>query len=149
MSFVLGYNSVLGYDITGLVDGEVFVVAANIRDLSINMERATDDVTTRGGNGFRQVVGTLRDGSVEFQIVYDTTDATFIAFRNAFFNLADQVIGLFVADGGLAVSGTQGLKGDFMVTNFSISQNLEEANKVDVTCQLTFSAFTPVWFTVA
>lgn len=148
MSFVLGLNSQLGYDVTGLSGGEAFVLATNVRDLSINMEKATDDVSVRGGNGFRQVVGTLRDGSVEFQMVYDTTDAAFTAFHNAYFIPANEVIGLFVADGVLATVGTQGLKGDFMVTNFSITQNLEEANKVDVTCQLTFSSFTPVWFTV-
>ena len=148
MSFVLGLNSQLGYDVTGLEGGEVFVLAGNIKDLALNMEKATDDVSTRGGNGFRQVVATLKDGSVEFQMVYDTSDPTFTAFHNAYFLTANEVIGLFVADGVLATIGTQGLKGDFMVTNFSITQNLEEANKVDVTAQLTFSSFTPVWFTV-
>lgn len=148
MSIVLGLNAQLGYDVTGLEGGEVFVLATNIRDLSLNMDKATDDVSVRGGNGFRQVVGTLRDGSVEFQMVYDTADATFTAFHNAFFIDANRVIGLFVADGVLATIGTQGLKGDFMVTGFSVTQNLEEASKVDVTCQLTFSSFVPVWFTV-
>jgi hypothetical protein len=148
MSFVLGLDSELGYDVDGLEGGEAFVLADNIRDLSLNMEKATDDVSVRGGNGFRQMVATLRDGSVEFQMVYDTADAAFTAFHNAFFIKANEVIGLFVADGPLATVGTQGLKGDFMVTNFSITQNLEEANKVDVTCQLTYSAFVPIWFTV-
>ncbi len=148
MSFVLGFNSVLGYDVTGLSGGEVFVVATNVRDLSLNMDKATADVTTRGNNGFRALVGTLREGAVEFQMVYDTADAAFTAFHNAFFLTANNVIGLFVADGALATSGTQGLKGDFMVTGFSITQNLEEANLVDVTCNLTFSTFVPVWFTV-
>jgi len=148
MAFVLGLSAQLGYDVTGLEDGEVFVVATNVRDLSLSMDKATDDVSIRGGNGFRQVVGTLRDGSVEFQIVYDTSDPTFTAFHNAFFIDANRVIGLFVADGVLATIGTEGLKGDFMVTGFSVTQNLEEAVKVDITCQLTFSTFVPVWFVV-
>lgn len=148
MAIVLGLDAQLGYDVTGLSGGETFVLATNIRDLSLNMDKATDDVSVRGGNGFRQTVGTLRDGTVEFQMVYDTTDAAFTAFHNAFFINANRVIGLFVADGVLATPGTQGLKGDFMVTGFSVTQNLEEASKVDVTCQLTFSTFVPVWFTV-
>jgi len=148
MAFVLGKNSQLGYDVTGLAGGEVFVLATNVRDLTINMEKATADVSTRGTGGFRAVVGTLREGSVDFQQVYDPADGAFIAFRNAFFNDADEIIGLFVADGVLATSGTSGLKGEFMITNFSVTQKLEEANLVDVTAQLTFSTFVPLWFTV-
>lgn len=148
MSFVLGMDSVLGYDDTGLEDGETFVVAPNVRDLSLNMDKSTADVTTRGNNGFRALVGTLREGQVEFQMVYDTAEAGFQAFHDAFFLTAKNVIGLFVADGTLATIGTQGLKGDFMVTGFKVGQELENANMVDVVCNLTFSSFLPVWFTV-
>ena len=41
MSFKLGLSCQLGYDVTGLEGGEAFVLASNVRDLSLNMEKAT------------------------------------------------------------------------------------------------------------
>ena len=147
MAFVLGLDAVMGYDVLG-ASNDTWVDLDNCKDVAISLSRASDDVSTRGGAGFRQQVATLREGEITFQMVYDTADAGFIAFSDAFFNTADQVIGIFCADGALATIGTTGLKADFMVSDFSISEALEEAMKVDVTCMITYSAFTPVWFTV-
>lgn len=147
MAFKLGLETKLYYDTDG-ADVTAWVENTNVRDLTLNLETATDDVTTRGGNGFRQTAATLKDGSTDFQMIYDPADPHFAAFKDAFFNPADRVIGIWVADGDQVTSGTQGLKADMMVTNFTINQNLEEAVKVDVTVAPTFSAYTPNWFIV-
>lgn len=155
MAFILGLDTKLFYGIKGAAvaegatppAGEEWIEWTNIKDLSLSLESATDDVSVRGGAGWRQVVATLRDGTTEWDSVYDPLDTGFIAFKNAYFNAVDRVIGVFVADGPEATLGTNGLMADFMVTSFGITQNLEEATKVNITIQPTFSAFVPVWIT--
>lgn len=152
MAFILGLDTKLYYGIAGAAEaegtpaaGDEWLELTNMKDLSLSLETATDDVSTRGGNGWRQTVATLKDGTTEFEMIYDPADAGFIAFNNAFFVVAKRVIGVYVADGDESVSGTAGLMADFMITSYGITQNLEEASKVSVTIQPTFSAFTPAW----
>lgn len=152
MAFVLGLDTKLYYAVSGAAiaegtppPGDEWLELTNIKDLSLSLEAATDDVSVRGGAGWRLTVGTLRDGTTEWEMIYDTTDAGFVAIKDAYFNAADRVIGLYVADGDEATTGTEGLMADFMITGFGITQNLEEASKVSVTAQPTFSAFVPAW----
>jgi hypothetical protein len=123
----------------------------NVRDLTINMEMGVADVTTRGGNGWRQNVSTLRDGTVTFQMVYDTTDADFTALQTAFMasTAAAREIKIAAMDGDIATSGSQGLVAFMNVTNFSEPQNLEEAVMVDVTLQPSYNATAPAWTTIS
>jgi hypothetical protein len=53
-----------------------------------------------------------------------------------------------VMDGDIAVSGKQGLRATCMITNFSMSQPLEEAVTVDVSIKPTYAANAPSWYTV-
>ena len=123
----------------------------NVRDLSINMEMGVADVTTRGGNGWRQNVATLRDGTVTFQMVYDTTDADFTALQTAFLatTAAAREIKVAAMDGDIATSGSQGLIAFMNVTNFSMPENLEEAVMVDVTLQPSYNSTAPAWTTIS
>ncbi len=41
---------------------------------------------SRSNAGWRANVGTLKDGTVEFQMVYDTADTDFDALQSAFLN---------------------------------------------------------------
>ena len=115
--------------------------------MTINLEAGDADVTTRAGGGFRQSVATLKDGSVDFQMVWDTSDDGFTAFKNAFFN--NTSIECSFMDGLIATTGSQGLHADFSVTNFSRSEALEEALMVDVSLKITKSDNTPEWLTVS
>ncbi len=149
MAFILGLDTKLYYGVDGAAAAEAattpWVELTNIKDLSLSLETATDDVSVRGGNGWRQTVATLKDGTTEWEMIYDPADAGYIAFNDAFFDPAKRVIGVYVADGDIVTVGTAGLMADFMVTTFGITQNLEEAVKVSVTVQPTFSAFQPDW----
>ena len=122
-----------------------------MRDLTINMEMGVADVTTRGGNGWRQNVATLRDGTVTFQMVYDTTDADFTALQTAFLatTAAAREIKVAAMDGDIATSGSQGLIAFMNVTNFSMPENLEEAVMVDVTLQPSYNSTAPAWTTIS
>ena len=123
----------------------------NVRDLTINMEMGVADVTTRGGNGWRQNVATLRDGTVTFQMVYDTADADFTALQTAFLatTAAAREIKIAAMDGDIATSGSQGLIAFMNVTNFSMPENLEEAVMVDVTLQPSYNSTAPAWTTIS
>lgn len=94
--------------------------------------------TTRATKGWRASVATLKEASLEFQILYDTEDEDYNAFADAYFN--NTPMALFVTDG----NGT-GLDADFSITGFSIEQPLEEALAVSVTAKPTASERAPQW----
>jgi hypothetical protein len=118
----------------------------NVKDVTINLETGEADVTTRGGNGWRQTAQTLKDGTVEFEMVWDPGDADFTAIKDAWLNGTN--IALAVLDGDSATAGVQGLWADFQITNFSVSQPLEEATTVAVTAKPARSDVAPEWITV-
>jgi len=54
-----------------------WVEMPNVKDLTLNLEAGEADVTTRGNAGWRATVATLKDGSIEFEMVWDMADAGF------------------------------------------------------------------------
>lgn len=139
MAVVLGLNAKAYVSTTH--DG-TYAELTNIRDVTINLEKSEADITTRGGGGFRQSVGTLKDGSVDFQMVWDTADTNFTTFRTAFFD--DDTVYCKFLDG----AGGQGLHAAFSIVNFSRSEALEEALMVDVSLKITKDTdLSPTWVT--
>ena len=88
--------------------------------------------------GWRISAATLKEASLEFEMVWDTSESGFAAIKNAFFN--NSPIALFASDGD-----GNGLDADFVVTSFSRSEPLEEALKVSVTCKPTLVSRAPTW----
>ena len=125
MSIVLGLDAVL---YRGTAGARAATVVTNVKDLTINLESGEADVAT------------LKEGSLEFGMLYDTADADFQAFQSAYFS--NTPLALFVSDG----AGT-GLDADFSITGFSITQNLEEAMTVSVKAKPTASTRAPQWVT--
>ena len=80
----------------------------------------------------------MKEASLEFEMVWDTSESGFAAIKNAFFN--NSPIALFASDGD-----GNGLDADFVVTSFSRSEPLEEALKVSVTCKPTLVSRAPTW----
>ncbi len=111
----------------------------NVKDVTLNLEKGEADVTTRANQGWRAMVGTLKEGAVEFEMVWDTADAGFQAIKNAYFN--NTPVALAILDG----PGGSGLDADFSITNFSRSEPLEEAITVSVTAKVTYSTRAPAW----
>jgi hypothetical protein len=143
MAFVLGFNGST-YRNTGSWGSPGWDSIGNIRNVTLNLEKNESDVTTRGGNGWRQVLGVLKDGSVEFEMVWDTADTDFTAVKNAFFN--DTLIDMAFMDGLIATTGSEGLRAEMSVTNFTRNEPLEEAMTVSVTVRPGFSANAPYWY---
>jgi len=124
-------------------DGEDWTNVGNVRDLTLSLETGEADVTTRGNAGWRATVGTLKDASIEFEMVWDTGDEDFTAIRDAFLNNA--TIKLLVMDGDRIDEASQGLEASCRIMNFSRSEALEEAISVSVTAKPTYGATPPAW----
>lgn len=103
----------------------------NISDVTITLDAAEADVTTRGNSGFRATVSGLKECTIEFTMMYKKGDARMKAIRTAW-DTGDPIhLAALTSENG------EGPVGDFSVTGFKRSEPLEEAIKYDVTCKLT------------
>jgi len=148
MSHKLGMNCKFYYSDTLLSDTSgpdtvTWNEIENVRDLTLNLETGEADVTTRANNGWRATAATLKDGSIEFEMLWDTGDAAFGALKDAWANSTE--IALAAMDGDIETTESEGLAGNFTVTNFSRSEPLEEGVTVSVTVKP--SSFTQ-WYEV-
>ncbi len=139
MAFKLGMQAVINFKAGGQAGGGAWAAMGNTRDVTLSMEAGEADVTTRSNNGWRAIVATLKDASVEFEMVWDPEDAAFAAIQSAFMD--NEIIGLQVLDG----EDGEGLQADWMITNFTRSEPLEEAVTVSVTAKPTYSETAPTW----
>jgi predicted secreted protein len=139
MAYKLGMDAVLKYGTAGTTANTAL---ASVRNVTLNLEKGEADVTTRGNGGWKATVATLKDASVEFEMVWDTADAGFTAIKNSYFN--NTAISLLILD---AATGGQGLDADFMVTKFTREEPLDEAIVVKVTAKPTLSTRSPTWHT--
>lgn len=143
MAFVLGMDAVIEIQTDGVAGTAGWNVVSKARDASLNLESETADTTIRGNNGWRSEVQTLRTASVEFQLLYDTTDAEVAALRTAY--LTNGVIGVRALTLPSTDTDSEGLVADMMVTNFRLGQSLTEAQTVDVTLRIAPSDTAPDW----
>ena len=146
MGVKLGLDAKL-YRNTGTHGSPTWNEVTNVRDVTLSLKAGEADVTTRGNNGWRATVATLKDASIEFEMVWDTDDDDFAAIRDAFLNR--DAIEFAVMDGDIATAGSQGLRAVSVVTAFSRNEALEEAITVSVTVKPTFTVNPPSWLVVA
>jgi len=145
MSVKLGLDARL-YRNTGTYASPVWNHIQNVKDVTLNLEAGEADVSTRATGGWKATVATLKDASVEFEMVWNTTDDDFASIRDAFLNRSS--IEFAVMDGDIATSGSQGLRATCMITNFSRNEALEEAITVSVTIKPTYATNAPSWLVV-
>ncbi len=142
MAIRLGLDAKL-YRNTGTIGSSLWSVIDNVRDVTLNLETGEADVTTRGNAGWRATIGTLKDASIEFEMVWDTEDFNFTVLKDAFFN--GTPIELLIADGDMSEAGAQGLRAVCRIINFTRSEALEEAITVSVTAKPTYTLSPPEW----
>jgi hypothetical protein len=142
MAVRLGLDAKL-YRNTGTIGSDLWVLVSNVRDVTLNLETGEADVTTRGNAGWRASVGTLKDASIEFEMVWDSEDVDFVVFKDAFF--AGNPIELLVMDGEASLPSSQGLRALCQIINFTRSEALEEALTVSITAKPTYSGAPPAW----
>ena len=103
----------------------------NVKDLTLNLSTGEADVTTRENNGWKATAATLKDGSVEFEMMWDTSKDGFDELRDAWKDSTE--IGMAVMDGDIDTGGSEGLAGNFTVTNFTRGEPLAEGVTAKVT----------------
>ena len=143
-SVVLGLNAKL-YRNTGTQETPTWTEIANVKDVTLNLEKGEADATTRASSGWRQTVATLKEATVEFEMVWDPSDEGFQAIKDGFFN--NTAIDIAVMDGPLPpASGetSQGLRAQWAVTKFSRNEPLEEVLTVSVSIKPTYGSV-PEW----
>lgn len=107
-----------------------WVEVVNVRDLTRNLEKALADASIRGSS-FRLQVGTLKDFSLEFQMVYDPEDTEYELMEDAFFEDTD--LEFVILDGPIGTDGSKGIRFQGQVTNFTVNEALEDVGLTDVT----------------
>jgi len=145
---------VLTYILPSLANPPVFTditPVGIIRDETVNIETALADVTDRRAAGWRLQRPTLKEGSIDLQLTYDTNDTNFEAFQEAFFDSTKLIMAFMDSDA--TVAGAQGLVSAVRVTSFSSPRSLEDAVVVDVTLTLDLDdsspPLAPTWVTTA
>ena len=128
----------------GTAGSQAATEAKNVKDVTLSLEAGSADITTRAANNWRVKKATLKEGSLEFTVNYDTEDAFCSTVITNF--LSNTSMAFFVTDGD-----SNGLDADFTLTNCSIEQPLEEAITVNVTAEPTFiggqNGRAPAWVT--
>jgi hypothetical protein len=147
-NFTLGQECKLYFDDTPLASdnaaGGNWTEVGNAKDVTLNLSTGEADITTRSNNGWKATAATLKEGSVEFEMLWKPGDAAFTAIQEAW--IESKEIAIAAMDGDISTKGSQGLASNCTVTNFTRNEALEEAVKVSVT--LKPSSFSN-WYKVA
>ena len=118
------------------LDPALMTVMGNATDVTLNMEAGEADITTRANNGWRATAPTLRECSVEFEMVWKPGDPGFDAIKTAFLTSSEVALAVLSEKYDVDNSTGEGPVGNFTITNFSRSEPLEEAIKANVTAKL-------------
>ncbi len=143
----LGLAAKLYFKVNGVTSPGPWIELTNVRDLTLSLETGEADVTTRATQGWKATIGTLREASIEWEMIWaGSGDAGFTAIKDAFFQ--GKLIGLAVMDGDIATPGNQGLQSDCSVTQFTREEPLSEALTAKITAKPSLSTVAPAWVTV-
>ena len=139
----LGLNAVCYFKVGGVNGAGDWQPLSNLKDLTIDLQSGEADVTTRAANGWRLKVATLKEASIEGEMLWDTADGGFTALKNAFFT--NSLIGILALDGPITVANNEGLKADCNVLSFTRDEKLEDALTVKIKLTPTVSTQPPQW----
>jgi len=145
MSVPLGLDCKLYYN-DGTYDSPDWQEMTSVKDVTLGVEKNTADVTTRGNDGWRAIATALKDGTIDFQMNWDTTKDDFSAVQDAFFN--DTTLELAVMDGDITDDGSEGLRATCEIVTFNRNEPLEEAVTVDVQAKPALATNPPEWYVV-
>jgi hypothetical protein len=137
--FLLGMNAKIYQGTTG--SGlDALTEMSNVKDVTLSLEAGEADVTTRANQGWRATAPTLRECTAEFEMLWKPGDTGFDAIKTAFLTSATVRLAVLTgarsADGTTPEAGSEGVLGDFSITNFSRNEPLEEGVTVSVTAKL-------------
>ena len=147
MALKFGLNAKAYYN-NGTYDVPAWVEMSNCQDVTLNLEKTSSNVTTRGAGGWELNAAVLKKATVDFKMMWDTEDASFTKVSDAYFN--NNSIEFAFMDGDISVAGAKGLRATMDVFTFNRNEPLTEAMTVDVNVMPTYSAdHAPAWYTVS
>lgn len=141
----IGLECKLYYN-TGTYASPVWVEVTNARDVTVPLSKGEADISRRG-DSWRQRKGTLKDASIDFQLIQEDGDTAFDAFLDSFIN--GTPIELLALNGADDEEGAQGLRATCEIFKFDDGQALEEGETYDLSAKPTVSANPPEWHIVA
>lgn len=109
-----------------------WTLITNVRDLT-GPDSMTEADVSRRASGMKQTEPALRDISIDWEMVYDETDAGFIEIRDRYY--ARTMIELALANDAIATVGTEYLRVECKIVKFERSEPLEGANTYAVTAK--------------
>jgi hypothetical protein len=77
MSVKLGKDAKLYFCAAGIGGTPSWTELSNVKNVSTSLQKGEADVTTRANAGWKASVGTLKEGSIEFEMIWDPDDAGF------------------------------------------------------------------------
>lgn len=143
MGMRLGRECKLYFKRGGYASANTWREAQLARDVSLNLEKAEADVTTRGNDGWEAIVGALKRATVEAELLQDTEDEAFQIAQDSF--VGDDLIGVAIMDRAITDADATGIQFDGEVLTFNRSEPLTEAVTVSTTIKPTYSANPPQW----
>jgi len=126
VNYILGMNCKIFAGASGTALGSLTEMD-NCTDVTSNFEAGEADVTTRANAGWRGTAATLREATLEFEMLWKPGDAGFDLFQAAF--LAGTNVSMAALAGPLATADSDGPFADWSVTNFSRSEALAAAKE--------------------
>jgi len=118
---------VLGKDAVVVCDGTTM---DNVQDVTLTLSKGEADVTTRGNEGWRATVGTLKECSAEWTMLHLPGDACYASIMDSYLN--DTLLPMSF----LTETNGEGPVGLWSITNVSREEPLEDAIKVSVTAKM-------------
>jgi len=143
-------NEAKAYHNTGTYGTPVWDEIANIRDLTLAVEKNKIDASTRGSTWRKNKFG-LKDASVDFQMIFDEDDADFEVVRDAFFAApANAAVEFAIMSEDITTVGSEGLRALFEVASFTKNEPLEDIQTVDVSiAPVPSTDADPEWLEIA
>ena len=117
-----------------------------IRNVTLNLEKGEADVTTRGAKGWKEVLPTLKEATIDTELVWDADDTLFAKLLDAFLN--DTNLEFLFLDGEVTAQGSQGLRAVCGIFKFSRDEQLDGALIANVSLKPTYGAVKPSWHIV-
>ena len=136
-----------------------YTLIETVQDVTLNLTTSTADLTNRKSNGWRQVVSALKEGSVDFSVLWQPDDPLFQALLNLFLTQCPDAF--LILDGpntGFKTTtpgeilgrcgetgDVTGLHADFILSDFSRNESLEEGVTADITIEPAVGLISPEW----
>ena len=107
----------------------------NIQDATCDMSKSEIIISSRAGSGWELTAAGLKKAAIDFKMLWKPGDTAFDAIQANWDSGA--ALSMAFLDGGKAVVGSQGMHGNFQVTNFKRNEPIDGPITVDVTVKMS------------